>query len=81
MAGPNGIDAGGLQNLELPLRGTPIHRGPECSQIVVKTHALQLERPAVEDETALPVEGNRAHAEGRDIAVDDLPRDNDLRNE
>ncbi len=81
VAGPNGIDTGGLENLELALRGTPIHRSPECSQIVVETHSLQLDRPAVENEATLPVEGDRAHAEGRDIAVDDLPCDGNLRHQ
>ncbi len=77
--GTQGVDAHRLQHFELTLDGARVHRRAETAKVVVVADAPDLQRLAVEDETALAVEDEVADAEGRLVTVCDPAVAHDLR--
>ena len=67
------VDAHVAHDLELPLERARVHRRAEGAEVVVQAHAADLHGRAVEDEPAVGVEHERAHAERRVILVAGLP--------
>ena len=72
MAGADGVDAGALQDLQLPLGGAAVHGGSQRAQVVVVADALNLDGAAVQQKALGFVEGDGADADRRDVAVQRL---------
>src|SRR5882672_12229135 len=53
VARADGVDAGGLQDLELPLGGSATHRRAQRTEVVMQAYTVQLERTAIQQKTFL----------------------------
>src|SRR5215813_10290960 len=71
MAGPDGVNACGLQDLQLPFRGAAADSRSQCPEIVMQADTLQLEVPPIQQKPFVFFESNGANAERADISVND----------
>ena len=69
--GPIRVAAQLLQSLDAPLEQSVRHGGAHAGVVLMIARALELDRSAVEQEPALCIELDAAHAEGRVGGIDD----------
>jgi len=71
VAGADGIDPRGLQDLQLALGGATIYRRSESPQVVMQAHAVKLHPPAIQGEPFRFVKGDAANSKWGQVTVAD----------